>query len=205
MPPAPRTPGTRARLLAAAVTLLRRSGLSGAGINEIVRESGAPKGSVYHYFPQGKQQIATEALALHGSAVTAFIDAAMAGGRSGPRKVEALFRAFAKRAEEGGFDATCPAGTVCLDLDAGLEALRRPVADAFDCYVDAIARHVDCGTPARTRSFASLLLTAIEGAYLRCRAERSSRAFHEAGRWLAPLAAPVGTPRPGASTAGSRR
>ncbi|HEX4885839.1 MAG TPA: TetR/AcrR family transcriptional regulator, partial [Casimicrobiaceae bacterium] len=69
----PRTSGTRARLLAAAVMLLRRSGLAGAGINEIVRESGAPKGSVYHHFPQGKEQIVTEALALHGSAVTAFI------------------------------------------------------------------------------------------------------------------------------------
>jgi TetR/AcrR family transcriptional repressor of lmrAB and yxaGH operons len=42
--------GTRERLLEAALELMRESGLSGAGINEIVRESGAPKGSVYYFF-----------------------------------------------------------------------------------------------------------------------------------------------------------
>ena len=46
---------TRERMIDATITLLRRSGLSGAGINEIVRESGAPKGSLYHFFPDGKQ------------------------------------------------------------------------------------------------------------------------------------------------------
>jgi TetR/AcrR family transcriptional repressor of lmrAB and yxaGH operons len=43
----------RGKLIESAITLLRRTGLSGAGINEIVRISGAPKGSVYHYFPAG--------------------------------------------------------------------------------------------------------------------------------------------------------
>jgi AcrR family transcriptional regulator len=200
-------PPTRERLLAAAIALLRRSGLAGAGINEIVRASGAPKGSVYHFFPGGKRQIVAEALAFHADAVSAFVDAAMRGPRTGPRKVEALFAAFARRAEQGDFALTCPAGTVCLDLDDDVASLRAPVAASFDRYAEAIARNVDCGTPARTRAYAGLLVTAIEGAYVRCRAERSAAAFVEAARWLAPLAAAarVRTPRPGASKGGSRR
>jgi TetR/AcrR family transcriptional regulator, lmrAB and yxaGH operons repressor len=55
-------PGSRQRMIEAAIELMRGSGLSGAGINEIVRESAAPKGSVYHFFPNGKQQVVTEAL-----------------------------------------------------------------------------------------------------------------------------------------------
>jgi hypothetical protein len=51
-----------------------------------------------------------------------------------------------------------------------------------------IARHFDLGDPRRTKSFAGLVLTAIEGAYVRCRAERTSRPFREAGAWLAELA-----------------
>jgi TetR/AcrR family transcriptional repressor of lmrAB and yxaGH operons len=178
---------TRDRLLEAATTLLRRSGLAGAGINEIVRESGAPKGSVYHHFPEGKDEIVREALARHAQVVVAFIDAAVAGKRAPPAKLEALFEAFAVRVEQGGFRYTCPAGTVCLDLEAGMDGLRLAVADSFDAYVGAIARHFPLATSQRTVSFAGLALTAIEGAYVRSRAERSGASFREAGRWLATL------------------
>jgi TetR/AcrR family transcriptional repressor of lmrAB and yxaGH operons len=181
------TEGTTERLLGAATLLLRRSGLAGAGINEIVRESGAPKGSVYHHFPGGKMQIATEALARHALAVGAFVDAAVAGKRSPAAKLEALFEAFAVRAEEGAFLHTCPAGTVCLDLEAGMEDLRQAVAASFGAYMAAIARHFPLANAQRTRSFAGLVVTAIEGAYLRCRAERSGAPFREAGHWLAAL------------------
>ena len=99
----PNPAGPRSRMLDATIALMRRSGLSGAGINEIVRESGAPKGSVYHFFPDGKRQIAAEALAGYSTRVLAFIDASLAGKRSPGGKVRALFEAFAQRLEEGRF------------------------------------------------------------------------------------------------------
>jgi TetR/AcrR family transcriptional regulator, lmrAB and yxaGH operons repressor len=179
---------TRARLLEAAITLMRRSGLSGAGINEIVRESGAPKGSVYYFFPEGKQQIVSEALALHAGRVAAFIDATLASKRDPARKIAALFDAYAARLEEGGFRQSCPSGTVCLDLEAEMEALRLVVSGTFDEYIGAIARHFDFGGARQSRSFAGMVLTAIEGAYIRGRALRSGDPFREAGRWLAQLA-----------------
>ena len=60
--PATAAPGTRDKVLEAAILLMRRTGFSGAGINEILKESGAPKGSLYYFFPQGKKQIVSEAL-----------------------------------------------------------------------------------------------------------------------------------------------
>jgi len=189
--PARTVPAARERMIDATITLLRRSGLSGAGINEIVRESGAPKGSVYHFFPDGKQQIVTEALGAYSRRVVAFIDAAMRGRRTPGTKVEALFDAFAKRVEQGGFLHSCPAATVCLDLDAGLEPLRVVVAEALHDYLDVIEKHFPLRDRRRARSFAGLLLTAIEGAYIRSRAERSGKPFREAGAWLAALAGRV--------------
>jgi TetR/AcrR family transcriptional regulator, lmrAB and yxaGH operons repressor len=180
--------GTRQKLLRAAVQLMRRTGLSGAGINEIVRESGAPKGSVYHFFPAGKQQIAAEALAQYAESVAAFIDTALRGKRSAASKVRALFEAFGSRVEQGNYESSCAAGAVCLDLDEESGSLREVVAGALDLYVDAIARHFDSHDKRRSRSFAGLLLSAIEGAYIRSRAHRSSEPFHEAGKWLAGLA-----------------
>ena len=179
--------GTRQRLVAAAVALMRRSGLSGAGINEIVRESGSPKGSVYHFFPGGKQEIVTEALNAHQAVIVAFIDAALSQRRAPAHKVRTLFDAFAARVERGNFLSSCPAGTVCLDLDADLDALRIVVAETLAVYADAIAPHFAELGRERSRSFAGLLVTAIEGAYVRARAERSSRPFREAGAWLSRL------------------
>lgn len=184
----PTPAGTRERLLEAATTLLRRSGLSGAGINEIVRASGAPKGSVYHFFPNGKRQIADEALERYAERVVDFIDAALSRKRAPGAKVRALFDAFAERLEAGDFRHSCPAGTVCLDLDADLEGLRAAVASSLARYVRAIAVHFPFRNAERSASFAGLLLTAIEGAYVRGRADRSSRPFREAGTWLAALA-----------------
>ena len=101
-----------------------------------------------------------------------------------------LFDAFARRLEEAGCQRSCAAGAVSLDLDEDAEAMRPSVEAAFACWREAIARRLVGMDRRRARSLAGLLLTAIEGAYIRGRAERSAQAFIEAGRWLAPLAAP---------------
>jgi hypothetical protein len=66
--------------------------------------------------------------------------------------------------------------------------LRVVVADALDDYLNVIEKHFPLPDRRRARSFAGLLLTAIEGAYIRSRAERSGKPFREAGAWLAELA-----------------
>lgn len=182
-------PGSRERLLEAAIDLLRGFGLSGAGINDLVRASGAPKGSVYHHFPGGKLQIAGEALSVYIGRVEAFIDAALAGRRSNAERVRALFDAFARRVEDADCRRSCAVGTVSLDLGDEADEMRPLLREALDTWARVIAHHVDLGDPRRTRSFAGFVLTAIEGAYVRARAEGSGQAFREAGVWLAQLVA----------------
>src|SRR5918993_3014519 len=179
---------SRARMLEAAITLMRRSGLSGAGINVIVRESGAPKGSVYHFFPNGKGQIVAEAIELHSHRVQDFIQQALQSQERPADKVRALFNAFARRVAAGDFQASCAAGAVALDLDADLEELRLVLQGAFSKWISLVAQHFDFSDARRNKSFAGLVLTTIEGAYIRCRVDRSSRPFKEAGEWLAGLA-----------------
>lgn len=180
-------PGSRERMLEAAILLMRATGLSGAGINEIVRASGAPKGSVYHFFPGGKQQLVSEALTIYRARVRGFIDQALASAGTPGDKVRALCEAFARRVEDGGFQASCAVGAVSLDLQPGAEPLQDVLDAALADWSGTIAAHFDLGDPAATTSFAGLLLTVIEGAYVRSRAERTSRPFHEAAGWLAKL------------------
>ncbi len=179
---------SRDRMIEAAIVLMRRTGVTGAGINEIVKESRAPKGSIYHFFPGGKREILASALEVYAKRVVAFIDESLARGKTPEAKVKALFTAFQRRIEGFEFRQSCAAGCVSLDLDEDSEPIRVAVQSAFEDYAAAIARHFEFGSPRATRSFASLLLTAIEGAYIRARAEQSSQAFAEAGEWLSQLA-----------------
>ncbi len=180
-------PNSRDKMLDAAITLMRGSGLTGAGINEIVRASGAPKGSVYHFFPEGKVQLATQALRVYSGRVLSFIEQALSSREEPRAKLEALFGALAQRVESGRFRQSCAVGTVSLDLDSDLESLRVVLEGMLAEWQALIARHFAFETVRETRSFAGMIVTCIEGAYIRCRAEASSEPFVEAGRWLAQL------------------
>jgi len=175
-------------MIEATIRLLRTSGLSGAGINDVVRESGAPKGSVYHFFPRGKGQLASEALSAYSARVLEAMDAALASARTPAGKVKALFAAVARRAEGAGFRASCAVGTVSLDLTPELEDLRSLLSTSLAAWQAMIASHFPDADARTARSFAGLLLTGIEGAYIRSRVELTTDAFSETGRWLATLA-----------------
>ncbi|UTB33480.1 MAG: TetR/AcrR family transcriptional regulator [Methanobacterium sp. ERen5] len=54
--------GTRDRIVKAATVLFQNKGYHATGLNEILRKSNAPKGSLYYYFPDGKEQLALEAI-----------------------------------------------------------------------------------------------------------------------------------------------
>ncbi|MGA0608634.1 TetR/AcrR family transcriptional regulator [Caldimonas sp. KR1-144] len=179
---------SRARMIDAAILLMRHGGLSAAGINEIVKASGAPKGSVYHFFPQGKTQLAREALAEYSQRLLAVFEQGLRGGRTPGGKVRSVFRLFAQRLEDGEFRQSCAAGAVCLDLGPDLETVREVIATAFSAWIELLAGGIGFEDRRRARSFAGLMLTAIEGAGILGRAEHSSRSFIEAGQWLGELA-----------------
>ena len=58
---------THDQIILVTCTLLEKQGYPATGLNEIVKESGAPKGSLYYYFPDGKEQIVSEAVLFAGS------------------------------------------------------------------------------------------------------------------------------------------
>ena len=179
---------TRERVIAATILLMRRSGYAGIGINDILVEGQAPKGSLYHFFPDGKRQIAAEAMKVYATQALALYEQALSVPGSPGEKVRRLLKLPAGRLADADFHSSCPGGTVSLDLDESLEGLRSTVQNFFDRMIDLIAAQLGMSDPHRARSFAGLLMTTIEGAYIRGRAERSTRAFDEAALWLAEIA-----------------
>jgi TetR/AcrR family transcriptional repressor of lmrAB and yxaGH operons len=178
----------RTDMLRAATKLLRQGGLAAAGINQIVAESGAPKGSLYHFFPDGKTQIAREALAAYRDVAVERYRARAQGCRTPEAAVRAFFEMGAEASLKNDYRMSCPAGAVTLDLDPASEALREPCHDVFASLVDAVDEALHPIPKAKRRDLAGLIVSTMQGAYIRARAARDVAPFREAGENLAALA-----------------
>jgi AcrR family transcriptional regulator len=179
---------TRERMLDAAETLLRERGLAGAGIQQVVARSGAPIGSVYHFFPRGKTQLVAEALQIHGEKARAlFVRILEDRSKPLPERFRTWFQTAAAGFDRAGANKGCAIGTVALDLDARHEALRTVCRDAFDGWIDSIARELPWTDGAARRSFAEMVVASLEGAFILSRARQSGAPFITVGEWLAAI------------------
>jgi AcrR family transcriptional regulator len=175
-------------MLDAAEALLRERGLAGAGIKQVVARSRTPIGSVYHHFPEGKTQLAAAALRRHADKARVLLETMFAPDTPVAERVRVLFRTAARGFEQSGRLKSCAIGTVTLDLGSGDGALRDVCAAAFDAWVDTIARRLPWTDRRLRRSFAAMVVTTFEGAFILSRAQQSGRPFLTAGDWLAAAA-----------------
>lgn len=186
---APRTapPATtsRTKLVLATLDLLRRSGLSGAGINQVVDVSQAPKGSLYHYFPGGKEQLVTEALGEGGRAIGNNFGAIFGEATSIGHKVRTLFAKTAEAIDTNKYLKGCPVAAVALDLDQESESLRRVCRDIFDRWANVIADGLEEVPKGERLAVAHLVLATLEGALILSRAHGAKEPLLQSGSTLA--------------------
>lgn len=191
----PRQSDARSRMIQSAALLFRERGIQRTALADVLQHSGAPRGSIYHHFPAGKQQLAEEAARYAGE----FIATGLAAALEQEHPVTALGRVintWIAIVRDSDYEAGCPVAA------AALEGSRAPTArdaagGAFATWqqlvADAITRH---GVPRdRARSLATLILASIEGAVVLARAQRSTEPLERVARELKSLADSVISPR----------
>src|SRR5215208_191583 len=89
----------REQILQTTCDLLEKQGYHGTGLNEIVKESGAPKGSLYYYFPEGKEQITAEAALQAGRVTSERIHDGLRGSNSAPKAIHDFILLIAEHVE----------------------------------------------------------------------------------------------------------
>jgi TetR/AcrR family transcriptional repressor of lmrAB and yxaGH operons len=159
--------------------------LSGAGINQVISASRAPKGSVYHYFPEGKRQLVIEALREAERTVGENFSEVFHGTAGVAEKVRTLFTKTAAALEANKFAKGCPIAAVTLDLDRKSEALRDVCREVFDHWVELIARGVNDVPQDERRPVAQLILATLEGGLILARARGGHAPLLESGNSLA--------------------
>ncbi|MCX4986036.1 TetR/AcrR family transcriptional regulator [Streptomyces sp. NBC_00572] len=167
---------SRERIVAGAADMISRRGLSATSIREMAKHAKAPLGSTYHYFPEGKQQLATEAVRFTGEWVARSLRKELeAGPAEGLRAFLALWR---KIVVESDFHAGCPVLAVAIEEPPADEVppALAAAAEVFEQWEALLAASLrEHGTEAeQAAQLATLIVAAVEGTVAMCRAQRST-------------------------------
>ncbi len=174
----PRKSDAKQKLIETAAALFQSQGFNGTGLTQILEESGAPKGSFYYHFPDGKDQLA-EAAARHSSLeIEEMIDEAFGAARSFPKGMGNLARLIGEWFKDSDYSEGCPIASILLETTPQSDDLRLVCEELFQSWITAIRDHGErLGYRADAGASAELLFMSLEGAWLLARARQSTQPF----------------------------
>ena len=178
---------TKDRIVTTSAELFRRQGYNATGIKQIVDEARAPFGSIYHFFPGGKEQLGAETIRWSGAMYGALVPAIFDPAPDVVTAVRTFFAGAAADLADSGYADACPIVTVALEVASVSEPLREACADVFDGWLDSASeRLTGAGIAApRARELAIGMVAALEGAFVLARAQRSTEPLAVAGELMA--------------------
>ncbi len=166
--------------------LFRRQGYASTGLQQILSESGVPKGSLYHYFPGGKEALGEAAVEMAGELIAEMLEGLIAKHPDDPAAfLSGYCRTMAKWMTESEFASGCPIATTVLETVPASETITRAANVALDRWVGVIARVFVGETPQRARGRAETIVAGIEGALILARIRRSPRPLLDLPKTLA--------------------
>ena len=174
---------TRARVVESAKERMRRHGVAATSMLEAIADAGAPRGSLYHYFPGGKAQLIEEATATACQEYeTAF---ALLESLDATEAIPAMLAYWRDQVEATDYSAGCPVAAAALSGDE-TEGARAHAGRGFTTWTGAIEKMLlTSGVPrVRAGALASLILSAIEGAVIVSLAQRSTEPMEQAAAEL---------------------
>lgn len=172
-------PGTRERMVISTVLLMREKGARATSIDDVLAHSGAPRGSVYHHFPGGRDQLLREATGYAGSYVAGWIERSP----SSVDLLDDLLGTYREQLLASDFRAGCPIVAAAVEADSDLQ---EPAAEAFGRWSELIVERLrdDGVDPERAAELATLVVSSIEGALVIARARRDPEPLETVHRLL---------------------
>jgi AcrR family transcriptional regulator len=174
---------TKERIMDTTAELFRRYGYTGTGMKQIVAEANAPFGSIYHFFPDGKAQLGEEVIHRSGEMYRELFEAIFEAAPDVVTATSDFFLGAAETLRQTDYADACPIETVALEVASSNEPLRKATAEVFDSWIAAGTRRLaEAGLPeARARALTIAFIAALEGAFVLCRATRTTEALEVAG------------------------
>ncbi|WP_420094799.1 TetR/AcrR family transcriptional regulator [Nocardia asteroides] len=174
-------------MLDSASTLIREHGAAATSIDDVLRHSRAPRGSVYHHFPGGRAQLIEEVVERAGNALAEILHDA---GEATPLATfDAFISLWKTDLQASDFRAGCPVLAVAVETNDDAPQLTHAAARAFGSWRDALHTLLRAHgvPPARARRLATLIVAAVEGAVALSRVEHDTQPIDDVARELRAL------------------
>jgi TetR/AcrR family transcriptional regulator, lmrAB and yxaGH operons repressor len=186
---------TRDRLIRTTSRLLRKQGYGATGLNQVMAEAQAPKGSMYFHFPGGKEELAAAAVDYFAERVTQRLENGLAAADTVGEAVAAFFDEYIEHLDRTDFSEGCAVATVALDAASAHEALAAATGRALRGWIDRFAEALEAEgrSPAEAHRLSTLTVAAIEGTIVIGKGERSTEPLVAVQAVLRDLLAPADT------------
>lgn len=158
------------------VSLLELQGYHATGLNQILEESSAPKGSLYFHFPGGKQELAVEAIVRAGEVVKAKVSKVLQEEADLGAAIKAFITTIACDLENSDFRKGCPVANVAVEASAMYDKLRSTCEKVYESWFLLVQERLlaaGLDEPA-AETWTVFIWSAVEGALLLSRNRRST-------------------------------
>ncbi len=169
----------RDRLIRTTALLLQSQGYNSTGLNQVLQQSGVPKGSLYHYFPGGKEDLAIAAIQQSTLAVQAELQVITGGHSNLQAAVEAAIDYFINQLESSQFSKGCPVATIALEQAGVNPRIQAACELAYTTWQAVLISLFSAHGKTNAEQLAERLLMALEGGLILSRARRDCKALRQ--------------------------
>lgn len=157
---------TREKILTTAAFLFQKNGYHATGLNEIIKESATPKGSLYYHFPNGKEELAAATIKLMGNTIQHHIEEELAKNSDPVRAFKEFILDLARKLNEKDQENCFSIGLLALETVTISEPLRKVCIEVYTLWTDTYYQKlVKSGFSSEKATELSLVLQLmIEGA-----------------------------------------
>lgn len=180
---------TKSQIIDTVAKLLETQGYHATGLNQIVKESGAPRGSLYYYFPDGKEQLAAEAVADRGRGITQNMREQMARIDDPAEAIYQLMLSIAASVDAAKCGGGAPLANVALEASAKSERLREACRVAYQHMQQVVEQKLLTAdyAPERAKRLSTTVVAAIDGGIILSRAEKSAEPLRQVAKEIKAL------------------
>ncbi|HDR4440066.1 TetR family transcriptional regulator [Bacillus thuringiensis serovar brasilensis] len=131
---------TREKLIQTAAYLFQLQGYHATGLNQIIKESGSPRGSVYYHFPNGKEELAIEAIKYTGRCIEEQIKESMAQVLDPAEAIQHFIGVIANQFNDPKNIEGVPVGLLASETALINETLRCTCIEVFKTWTNVFAK-----------------------------------------------------------------
>ena len=166
---------TRDKLVQNASRIMELKGYFGTGVNEILKESNIPKGSLYHHFPGGKNELLKEAVIYSGKRQMRTYSEAMRNKKTVVEGLKSVIDCIIKEFEETNYQYSCPIGAIAIESATANETIKAACMQVYEKMEKAFEAYLTLHGVEDSSSMAMFVINLIEGASIIAKAHSDAR------------------------------